>query len=164
MKNKNLPVLVACTLGLTPLCSLAIPIAVDGFSVTLESSGVGAATALTIGPDGSLYAADYAGGRVLRNNGSGGFDLVASGIPFVTGLAFTSTGQLYAASSTGSSSTIYQVGNGSTMAFATGFSFPTSLAARGTDLYISNSGDGTIDRLSADGLVSQRAVWIVVLG
>jgi hypothetical protein len=144
----------AVALALTALPELpssAVPIAVDGYDVSLFATGIGSSAGMRYGPDGALYVTDYSGGRVLRVDGSGVVSAVAAGAPYLTDVAFTASGRGFVASSTGSSSTIYEVTAGGLLPFATGFSFPTSMAAFGDDIFVANSGSGTITRLALDG-------------
>jgi DNA-binding beta-propeller fold protein YncE len=133
-----------------PVCGAA-PIAMDGYETSFFSSGIGASAGMRYGPGDALYVTDYGGGRLLRIDSSGTSTVAASGVPFITDVAFTASGRGFVSSSTGSSSTIYELNGATLVPFATGFSFPTSIAAFGEDLYIANSGSGTISRLLSDG-------------
>jgi sugar lactone lactonase YvrE len=114
---------------------------------------------MAFSPAGDLYFTDYAGGRVLRVTAPFGpeinsFQVVATGIPFATDLTFGPSGRLFVTSSTSSSSDVVEVlPNGQTRVFATGLSFPTSLAAFGANLYVTASGDGTIRKIDPSGTV-----------
>lgn len=132
----------------------AIPIVGEGYTVELYASGIGAVTDVTMGSDGSLYAADYAGGRILRIDGQNSIVQVADGLQYITGLAFTDDGRFYAEHSGSTPGRIVEVfADGSYTTLASGFSFPTSMESWGNELFISNSGDGTISRVSQTGAV-----------
>jgi sugar lactone lactonase YvrE len=134
--------------------SWAIPTVSDGYTVDLYASGIGAVTAVTLGADGALYAADYTGGRILRIDGQNSVTQISSGLQYITGLAFTSDGRFYAEHSGTAPGRIVEVhADGSYSTLASGFSFPTSMEAWGNELFISNSGDGTISRVSQSGSV-----------
>ncbi|HZU35488.1 MAG TPA: hypothetical protein VFA18_06260 [Gemmataceae bacterium] len=128
-----------------------------GYTMQRLVTGAGSVDGLAISPSGDLYFTDYGGGRVLKvtDPASGtdkAFSIVASGIFAATDLAFNNTGQLFVTSSTGGASPLLQVfSNGSTSVFASGFSFPTSVAAHGTNLFVTDSGDGTIRRVDSSG-------------
>lgn len=130
----------------------ALPVVTGGYEIQQYATGVGAVAGMVIGPDGALYAADNAGGRIVRIASDGSVTVVATGIPFANGITFTSGGGLFAAS--GGGQAVYQVLGGSTSVFAgSGLSFPTSVAALGNELYVSNSGNGTISSIDPDGTV-----------
>ena len=129
------------------------PTVLPGYQIDQYLTGVGATTGVTIAPDGALWVADYQGGRLLRSTSRNAFTVASSGIPYVEGVAFTASGRIFAASSTGPSSTIYEIVNGVAQPFATGFSYPTSIAAKGDELFVSNSGNGTISKVSMAGVV-----------
>jgi hypothetical protein len=132
---------------------------VSGYKISLFGSGGGAVDGLAFDPTGDLYATDYSGGRVLRvaapfAAGVNSFQVVAGGIPFPTDLAFDASGRPFVTSSTGSSSNVVQVfPTGQTSVFATGLSFPTSIGVYGSNLYVTASGDGTIERIDSSGRV-----------
>ena len=67
-------------LCLMPVSGHAMPVVSDGYSIELYAEGLGAVTGLTIGNDGSLYAADYAGGRIVQISGQNILNTYASGI------------------------------------------------------------------------------------
>jgi len=126
-----------------------------GFQTELFATGLGAITGLTFDSSGTLYATDYLGGRVIRVTDYGSYDVIATGLPFATDLAFTHDGRLFVTSSTGGNSNVYQVGTGGALSvYASGFSYPTSIESVGNDLYVSNSGDGTISKIDAIGNIS----------
>lgn len=129
----------------------AAPIAADGYEVALFATGIGATAGMRAGADGKIYVADYGGGRVLSIDALGTKSVLASGVAFVTDVALTDSGRLFATSSTGGNSAVVEIVAGSASDFAKGFSFPTSVAARGDFLYVANSGAGTIARLGLDG-------------
>ena len=136
----------------------AVPLVNDpSYTVELLASGVGAADGMTLGADGSLYVTDYQGGRILKiedpaTAAANSHSAFASGIAFPTDISSALDGNLYVTSSTGSSSTIYQYApDGTGSIFVAGFSFPTSIASYGSDLYVSNSGDGTISKVAMNG-------------
>jgi sugar lactone lactonase YvrE len=147
-------------LGL-PAAAHSDPIPTDPvYGVSLFAANVGSPSGMTLSGGGDLFFTDYPGGRVLKisapfQSGINSFSVHATGIAYPTDLAFARDGRLLVTSSTGPSSAILQVApDGTTSVFATGFSYPTSLVAAGADLYVTNSGDGTIVRVSANGTVS----------
>lgn len=87
---------------------LADPISVEGYEISLFSSGIGASAGMRFDADGALYVTDYGGGRILRVDSSGAASVVASGVPYLTDIAFTASGRAFVASSTGPASTIYE--------------------------------------------------------
>jgi sugar lactone lactonase YvrE len=128
----------------------AQPVVVDPYTIRLYATGLGAVAGITLGPDGKLYAADNANGRVVRVEPGGSVTVLASGIPFPNGVAFTADGRLFVAS--GGGQAVYEVANGSARVFVgAGLSFPTSVTAVGNSLFVSNSGNGTISRIEMDG-------------
>lgn len=152
MKNGFLAILAVGIMA-GPVAANAAPIVMSGYDIQAYATGMGALAGMTIGPDGKVYVADNAGGRVLRIESDGSVTLMASGIPFPNGITFTNNGRLFVAS--GGGQAIYEVTGGTTSVFVSGLSFPTSVAALGNDLYASNSGNGTISRVQLDGSVSQ---------
>ena len=57
---------------------------------------------------------------------------------------------MFVTSSTGPASSIYEIfPDGTASTFSTGYSYPTSITSVGNDLYVTNSGDGTIDRIDS---------------
>jgi hypothetical protein len=90
--------------------SLVVHVAEDG-TVRDVWTGLTAVTDLVLGPDGTLYAAEMATGntpdetgihpgtgRVVRQNGADGLDVVASGLDFPAYLGFAPDGSLYVGS------------------------------------------------------------------
>lgn len=135
--------------------AVAVPIVPTGYNIDLYASGMGAATGVTRGSDGYLYVSDYQGGRILQITSQNTYNIYSSGLSYITDLAFTSSGRLFAASSTSGSSSILEVAsNGSTSIFSSGYSYPTSIESWGDDLYVSNSGDGTISKIDSTGVSS----------
>ena len=131
----------------------AAPVVTAGYDIQLYATGLGAIAGMQIGPDGMVYAVDNAGGRVLRVENNGTVTQVASGIPYPNGITFTSSGRLFVAS--GGGQAVYEVANGAATVFANmgASAYPTSVAALGKTLYVSNSGNGTISRVNMDGSV-----------
>lgn len=114
---------------------------------------MGAIAGMQIGPDGKVYAVDNGGGRVFRVEANGIVTQVASGIPYPNGIAFTKSGRMFVAS--GGGQAVYEVANGTATVFANmgGGAYPTSVAALGNTLYVSNSGNGTVSQVKLDGSV-----------
>ena len=137
-----------------PVAASAAPTVASGYTIEAYASGVGAVSGLTLGPDGLLYAADH-NGRILRIDGNGTVTVIASGVPYLNGITFTSSGRLFTAA--GGSQAIFEVAGGVISPFAAmgASTFPTSVTARGDVLYVSNSGNGTISRVLLDGSVQQ---------
>ena len=90
--------------------SLVVHVAEDG-TVSDVWTGLTAVTDVVLGPDGALYAAEMATGntpdetgihpgtgRVVRQNGMDGLDVVASGLDFPAYLGFAPDGSLYVGS------------------------------------------------------------------
>lgn len=147
--------LVLSCLFLLPVSVHALPVVSNGYSVELYAAGVGAVTGLTMDGNGTLYAADYAGGRVLEVTGQNTFNTYASGISYVTDLAITDNGRLFASSSSSSNSSVVEIySDGSTSNYVSGFSYPTSIESLGNELFVSNSGNGTISRIDQFGASS----------
>ena len=139
-------------LGFASLASAA-PVVTAGYDMQLYASGMGAIAGMQIGPDGEVYAVDNGGGRVFRVEDNGTVTQVASGIPYPNGIAFTKSGRMFVAS--GGGQAVYEVVNGTATVFANmgPGAFPTSVAALGDTLYVSNSGNGTIASVTMDGAV-----------
>ena len=156
------PLRLAALCGaLLPLWANAVPVVqVPGYQVELFASGVGSPSGMALSPGGDLYLTDYAGGQLLRISSpfastGNPFDVVSTGISFPTDVAFAFVGRLFVSSSTGPTSQILEVlGGGTTQVFASGFSFPTSLASFGGFLYVANSGYGTVSKIDSGGNVS----------
>jgi hypothetical protein len=134
-------VIAACITGLAQ----ADPTVPDGYSIENYATGIGAANGLAIGPDGLLYITDYRAGQLLRRTTSGALEVVASNMPNASGVAFSPSGRVFVV---GGYSDVYEVVRGMRQVFATGFSSLTSIAAKGDDLYVSSSGNGTISKIS----------------
>ena len=132
----------------------AAPTVIGGYTIEPYATGVGAVSGLTLGPDGQLYAADHIG-RILRIDNNGSVTVIASGVPNLNGITFTSSGRLFTAA--GGSQSVYEVAGGVISPFAvTGAAaFPSSVAALGDVLYVSNGGNGTISSVLPDGSVQQ---------
>jgi len=144
-----------------PVIGRSAPIAIDpAYGVIEFAENVGSPSGMTLSGAGDLFLTDYAGWRVIKisapfQSGSNPPLVYASNIAYPTDLAFASDGRLLVTSSTGPSSNIVQVApDGSTSIFSTGFSYPTSIVAVGNQLYVTNSGDGSIVRVNASGVVS----------
>lgn len=138
-----------------------------GYTIELLVSGIGAATGMALSPSGDLFVTDYAGGRVLRiEKPSSGkprtAEVYATGIAKPDDLAFAfgkgkktsgkNAYRLFVAN--GTSSLVEVTPEGATTSFGAGFSFPVGVTAFGHDLYIGNSGDGTISRTDGNGVSS----------
>lgn len=131
----------------------------SGYSIEALTTNLGAATGLAISPTSDLYFTDYQGGRVLKvtaplGAGSKPYDVVATGISFPTDLAFTPDGRLFVTSSTSSNSDLLEVfPDGFNSVFASGLSFPTSVAYYGGFLFVTTSGNGSIVKIDLGGTV-----------
>lgn len=133
--------------------AFAVPIVGAGYTVSQFASGLGATAGMRAGADGNLYVADYSGGRVLSVDSTGAKTVLATGIAFVTDVARTDSGRLFATSATGGNSAVIEILSGGAIStFATGFSFPTSVAASGNTLYVANSGAGSISQVGMDAI------------
>ena len=145
--------------GASGLAVQADPVVPDGYVVERYVTGIGAANALAFGPDGQLYITDYQAGRLLRRTCTGELQIIASGLPNAVGVAFSSSGRTFVAAG---DTRVYEVVNGVPRVFASGFSFVTSLAVKGDDLYVTNSGGSTVSRISIPtGAVSTALSGIV---
>jgi len=135
------------------LAASAAPVVSAGYDIQLYANGMGAIAGIQIGPDGKVYAADNAGGRVFRVEPDGTVLQVAGGIPYPNGITFTASGRMFVAS--GGGQAVYEVADGVATLFASmgAGAYPTSVAALGNTLYVSNSGNGTISRVEMDGSV-----------
>lgn len=138
---------------LFPTKVYAIPtMNLPGYSIKLIATGLGASTGIAIGPSGDIFVADDDGGRIYR------IDAIthqvstyaSTGLSFCEDVAFDPIGNLYVASGDGSSRNILKVisdGNYSTIAtgsFTVGIKFSKS-----GSLYMGNSGDGTISKVTS---------------
>jgi sugar lactone lactonase YvrE len=136
---------MAATISTVGMAVKADPVAPAGYSIENYATGIGAANALAIGPDGLLYITDYQAGQLLRRTAAGSLEVVASGMPYANGVAFSPSGRLFVAAR---DVNVYEIVGGTAQVFASGFSYVTSLAAKGDDLYVSSSGNGTISKIS----------------
>jgi len=146
-------IMLAATLVWCLNTSNAAPVASPGYEIQLYATGMGAIAGIQVGPDGKVYAADNAGGRVFRAEPDGSVTQIASGIPYPNGITFTTAGRLFVAS--GGGQAVYEVANGAATVFANmgAGAYPTSVAALSNTLYVSNSGNGTISRVQMDGSI-----------
>jgi len=133
----------------------------SGYSAELLISAQGSAlNGLALNSSGDLFITDYNNGRVLSvaspySTGSHTANVYATGIAYATDLTFRNDGQLFVSSSTNASSNIINVASdGSTSVFSSGYSYPTSIVAYGDELYVANSGNGTISRIDNTGTSS----------
>jgi len=135
-----------------PIATYAAPTINDAdYEAELFATGLGAITGITMDSSGALYATDYLNGRLLKFSSDGTYVELATGFPYAKDVAFTQDGRFFMLSQ----NTVYQVySDGTRSVLATGFSYSTSLEAWGNDLYISNSGDGTISKIDSSGNVS----------
>jgi len=145
-------VLTIATLALAFAVNAA-PVVTAGYDIQLYASGMGAISGIQIGPDGNVYAVDNGGGRVFRVEANGTVTQVASGIPYPNGITFTKSGRMFVAS--GGGQAVYEIVNGTASVFANmgAGAYPTSVAARGSTLYVTKSGNGTIAQVSLDGSI-----------
>lgn len=153
------------------LCLLALnanaaPVLYDpSYSIELLTTVSGTSiNALTIGSDGSLYATGYNTGSVLKiespaASGPQTATVFSTGTPFATGITTTSAGRMFVSSSTSSNSSVYEIlSDGTVVGFSMGYSYPTSITSVGNDLYVSNSGDGTIDYIDSTTGISTNII------
>lgn len=132
------------------MSAIAAPSVIGGYIIESFATGVGAVSGMTIGPDGRLYAADH-NGRVIRIGSNGSVTVVAAGGSNLNGIAFTSSGRLFTAA--GGSQSVFEVVAGQIVSFAYlgPSAFPTSVAAHGEVLLVSNSGNGTVSAVDMAG-------------
>jgi sugar lactone lactonase YvrE len=130
----------------------------DGYQSELYAEDLGAVWGIGIGPDDRVYAVDNEGGRVMRVEADGTTSKVAGDIPDPRGIAFTDSERMFVAS--GSGNAIYEIVDGEPRLFAslTLNSFPSSIAALGNTLYVSNAGNGTVYEVDMDGGVQVELV------
>ena len=105
-KNIYLQFIFIISLGFSVCAVHAVPNVGGEYTVELYAQGVGAVAGLAMDSNGVLYAADYASGHVLRIPAQNTINVVASGIPFITDLAFSDAGRLFVTSSTGGNSSV----------------------------------------------------------
>jgi hypothetical protein len=156
--QKKYPIQVEVLRGIVSLFALsfslqayAIPVVQDGYSVELYAQGIGSVTGITQDRNGTIYAADYSGGRVLKITDKDDVSEFSTGLSFLTDLTFTDSGRLFASSGSGN---IFELAtDGSFSVLSSGFSAPTSIGSWDNDLFVSNSGDGSILKISASGNV-----------
>jgi len=165
-RHASLPFQIALVLAITgggilfpksPGCPALPTIRQPGFAVSVFASNLSAVNAITLDKDGSLLVSEYDVGDIKRIALDGSQSVVASGIPFPTGIAIRPDGALFVTSATSSASSLLAVSpTGQTSVFACCFSFPTALAADTLgNLYVANSGSGSISRVAPDGGVTQ---------
>ncbi len=150
--------LAAAVFGILFLGSVAAAapvVVIPGYTVELVATGATAVDGLIVGPDGSIYATDYAAGRVLRVSASahnGVFEVFASGLANPTDLVATPDGRIFVtASATGD---IVEVTGGTLTTFASGFPTATSIDFANGLLVVTNSSPGTITATDLGGHTS----------
>jgi DNA-binding beta-propeller fold protein YncE len=123
----------------------------DGYQSELVADGMGAIWGIAVGPDDKVYAVDNDGGRIFRVEADGTKNKVVGDLTDPRGIAFTESGRMFVAS--GSEGAVYEIVNGKPKLLTNLDlnAFPTSIAARGNTLYVSNAGNGTIVRVDLDG-------------
>ena len=130
------------------------------YNIELFTSGAGPVTGIAFDSSGDLYFTNLNSEQIIKvtspfQSGVNSYEVFATGIPYAGDLAFTENGRLFVASSTSSNSSVYEVqSDGTTSIFSTGFSYPTSIESYGNDLFISNSGDGTITKIDQSGNIT----------
>jgi DNA-binding beta-propeller fold protein YncE len=155
MIRRHLAAFVAVLLCLVAPTAHAIPVVPADYTLSLYATGIGAVTGLSFAPDGSLIAADYAGGRILQVGIDGSLQTLATGLQYIENVAYSSDGSLFAVTSTSGNSAVYQIASdGTATLYASGFSYPTSMDVWNDELYLSNSGSGTISKIDAQGNVT----------
>lgn len=134
------------------------PTVPDGYQSELYAENLGAVWGIAIGPDGRVYAVDNEGGRVMKVDPDGTAGKVAGGIPDPRGIAFTDSKRMFVAS--GSNHAVYEIVDGKPKLFVSLSlnSLPSSIAALGNTLYVSNAGNGTIYEIGLDGNVKTELV------
>ena len=130
------------------------------YDIALFTSGAGPVNGIAFDSFGDMYFSNLNNEQIIKvtspfQSGVNSYEVYATGIPYAGDLAFTQNGRLFVASSTSSNSSVYEVlSDGSTSIFSTGFSYPTSIESYGNDLFISNSGDGTITKIDQSGNIT----------
>ena len=145
MKSTWITLAAALSVGIGSSVATGAPVVPEGYTIENHATGIGAATALALGPDGSLYITDYQRGQVLKRTASGALEVVASGLPSSNALAVLPSGRIFAG---GNDSYVYEIVDGTPQLFASGFSYIASMAAKGNDLFVANSGGNSISRVS----------------
>jgi len=138
-EHASLPFQIALVLAITveassshksPGCPATTHDKTTGFRGLRFASNLSAVNAITLDKDGSLLVSEYDVGDIKRIALDGSQSVVASGIPFPTGIAIRPDGALFVTSATSSASSLLAVSpTGQTSVFACCFSFPTALAA-----------------------------------
>ena len=140
---------VALALGFSAAAAWSDPVVPDGYMVERYATGIGAANALAIGPDGLLYITDYSNGHLLRRTEAGTLEVVASGLQWANGLAILPDGRKFV---TANDYYVYEIdGYGNVTQLAGGISYHTSVAAKGESLYVTSSGDNRIVKVPVNG-------------
>ena len=168
---KSLAALLAVgALSLLSAEAIAAPTVPEGYTVELYASGIGAATAMALGPDGSLYITDYVDGRLLKRTPSGTLEVVTSSVPVSSALAVLPSGRIFIGANT---FYIYEVVGGTPQLFASGLPYLCGMGLKGDDLYTANSGGNSISRVSTitgavttelSGVINPCGVSFDVLG
>jgi len=159
MKRMLAALLAIGAFGLAVGESRAAPVVPEGYTIELYATGIGAAAALALGPDGQLYITDYASGQLLRRTQTGALVVVASGLPYSNALAILPSGRIFVGAN---DSLVYELVGGVPRAFASGFSYIASMAYKGDYLYVANSGGNSISKVSTvSGAVTTELSGVV---
>jgi serine/threonine-protein kinase len=127
-----------------------------GYTLSFVAAGFGAADGIGINSAGDIFVVDNQGGRILKvDHLTNAVQTYATGLSFPPDLTFDPLGRLLVISGGGATPNILQVfPGGTTSVFSSGpFSFPTGLkAASDGSIYVTNSGNGTISKVSSTGV------------
>ncbi|MCE5187322.1 MAG: NHL repeat-containing protein [Planctomycetaceae bacterium] len=123
----------------------------NGAELGIFTDDLTSPSGLVIDDSDNLYVVDS--GSILQYDASGNATTFAAGVNATTGLAFDSSGNLYATSSLGTIMKFDPAGNGTV--FASGLVNPACMAF-GSDgaLYVADYGGGTVMKYDANGVGS----------
>ncbi|MEN8166027.1 MAG: hypothetical protein ABFR65_00945 [Pseudomonadota bacterium] len=140
----------------------AIPVIHDSaYNIELLTTVSGSALhAMDFDSSGNLYISSYNNGNVFVINspasGQQTATLFSSGFSYANGLTVTDDGRLFVSTGLGN---IYQIySDGTSSLFSSGYSYSTEIDSYSNDLFISNSGDGTISKV--DGSTGIGSVFL----
>ena len=153
----------ACASFIWVATSHATPIIYDSsYRIELMTTVPGSALhAMDIASNGSLYVSSYNDGNVYvvtspSSPGTQAATQYSSGYSNANGLTITDDGRLFVSTGNGDIHQVYS--DGTSSIFSGGHSYPTSLDTYSNDLYITNSGDGTISKVDGATAMSSTVV------
>jgi sugar lactone lactonase YvrE len=123
----------------------------SGYSIQLITTGIGASTGIAIGPSGDIFVADDDGGRIYRVDASthqvGTYASI--GLSFCSDVAFDPSGNLYVGSGSDPKNILRVISDGNYSTIATGSYTVGITFSQNGSLYMANSGDGTITKVTS---------------